>query len=74
VIHEFVIMKLGTEAGNEFDEEDEPNVYWEIETPVGQESTGTFTAPAEPGDYEVVCGTPGHILSGMVGTLHVVQP
>jgi uncharacterized cupredoxin-like copper-binding protein len=74
VVHEFVIMKLGTTVGQDFDAEDEGNIYWEIETPVGQESEATFTAPAEPGDYQIVCGTPGHYIAGMVGTLHVVAP
>ena len=31
VVHNFVIMKLGTTAGDFFDEEDVPNVYWEVE-------------------------------------------
>jgi len=74
VIHDFAIMKLGTTVGTDFDEEDQGNIYWKIQTPIGQEATGTFTAPEEPGDYQVVCGVPGHYISGMLATLHVVAP
>jgi uncharacterized cupredoxin-like copper-binding protein len=34
--------------------------------------TGIFTAPTDPGEYQIVCGTPGHFMSGMVGKLTVV--
>jgi uncharacterized cupredoxin-like copper-binding protein len=72
VVHNFVIMKLGTSAGAMFDEEDIPNVYWEVELQPGGTVNTSFTAPAEPGEYEVVCRTEGHIASGMTGTLTVV--
>ena len=72
VVHNFVIMKLGTTAGDRFDEEDMPNVFWEVEIQPGG-STGTaFTAPTEPGEYQVVCRTEGHIASGMTAKLAVV--
>lgn len=74
VEHEFVIMKLGTSVGNDFGDEDEENIYWEVELLPNDKSTVTFTAPAEPGEYQVVCGTPGHFMAGMVGTLTVVAP
>ena len=72
VVHNFVIMKLGTSAGPMFDEEDVPNVYWEVELVPGASVETSFTAPSEPGDYEVVCRTEGHIASGMTGKLTVV--
>jgi len=72
VVHNFVIMKLGTSAGPMFDEEDLPNVYWEVELLPGADTNTSFTAPTEPGDYEVVCKTEGHIASGMTGKLTVV--
>jgi len=65
-------MKLGTSAGPMFDEEDLPNVYWEVELLPGADTNTSFTAPTEPGDYEVVCKTEGHIASGMTGKLTVV--
>lgn len=72
VVHNFVIMKLGTSAGDFFDEEDVPNVYWEIELQPGGSVDTSFTAPSEPGEYEVVCRTEGHIVSGMTAKLTVV--
>jgi len=72
VVHNFVIMDLGTTAGSMFDDEDVPNVYWEVELPPGGSTETSFTAPTEPGEYEVVCRTEGHIASGMTGKLIVV--
>ena len=73
VVHNFIIMKLGTSAGDTFEEDDQPNVFWEErDIPPGSDLSVTFTAPTEPGDYQVVCRTPGHIASGMVATLTVV--
>lgn len=72
VVHNFVIMKLGTSAGELFDDEDLPNVYWEVEVNPGGEEHVTFTAPSEPGDYQLVCRTKGHLAAGMTGTITVV--
>lgn len=72
VVHNFVIMKLGISAGDVFDDEDKPNVYWEIELQPGGSASTTFTAPSEPGEYEVICRTEGHIASGMAAKLTVV--
>jgi uncharacterized cupredoxin-like copper-binding protein len=74
VIHEFVIMKFGQTVGDDFGPEDEENIYWEIEAEVGDSVTGTFTAPTEPGEYQIVCGTEGHFMAGMIGKLTVVAP
>ena len=35
VVHEFVIMKLGTTVGEDFGDEDEGNIYWEVEVEPG---------------------------------------
>ena len=72
VVHNFVIMKLGTTAGDSFDDEDVPNVYWETEVVPGGSVNTTFTAPSEPGEYQVICRTEGHIVSGMTAKLTVV--
>jgi uncharacterized cupredoxin-like copper-binding protein len=72
VVHNFVIMKLGTTAGDFFDEEDLPNVYWEVELQPGGTTDTSFTAPTAPGEYEVICRTEGHIASGMTAKLTVV--
>ena len=73
VVHEFVIMKLGTTVGADFGPEDEPNIYWEIEVQPGSNETATFTAPT-PGEYQVVCGISGHFMAGMIASLTVVAP
>ncbi len=73
VVHNFVIMNLGVTAGPMFEGDDEANVYWqERDIPSGGDFSVTFIAPSEPGVYEVVCRTEGHIASGMVGKLIVV--
>lgn len=74
VVHEFVIMKLGTTVGEDFGAEDEENIYWEVEVLPGESATTTFPAPSEPGEYQLVCGTEGHFIAGMVGSLTVVAP
>jgi len=74
VEHEFVIMNLGQTVGDDFGDEDEGNIYWEVEAEGGESVTATFTAPTEPGVYQVVCGTEGHFVAGMVGKLTVVAP
>jgi uncharacterized cupredoxin-like copper-binding protein len=71
VEHEFVIFKLGTDAGEKFGDEDEENIYWEVEVMPGQSVTTTFTAPSEPGEYYVTCGIEGHLEAGMIGKLIV---
>ena len=74
VIHEFVIMNFGQTIGDDFGDEDEGNLSWEVEAEPGKTVTATFTAPTEPGEYQVVCGTEGHFIAGMVGKLTVVAP
>jgi plastocyanin len=73
VIHNLVVMKLATNAGAMFVAEDVPNVFWEVEVPAGGSADTTFTAPTEPGEYQVICRTEGHIASGMVAKLIVVS-
>lgn len=72
VVHEFVIFKLGTDAGEKFGDEDEENIYWEVEVGPGESSTTTFIAPGDPGEYYVTCGIEGHLEAGMNGKLIVV--
>ena len=72
VVHNFVIMKQGTSAGTEFTDEDVPNIYWQVELAPGGSTKTSFVAPSDPGDYEVVCRTPGHVQAGMTAKLTVV--
>jgi uncharacterized cupredoxin-like copper-binding protein len=73
VVHNFVIMKFGTSAGPSFDDQDVPNVFWQVELQPGSSTNTSFTAPTDPGDYEVVCRTEGHIAAGMAAKLTVVS-
>jgi uncharacterized cupredoxin-like copper-binding protein len=66
-------MQLGKTAGTEFTDEDLPNVYWQVEIAPGGSTETSFIAPSEPGEYEVVCRTPGHVQAGMVAKLIVVE-
>ena len=72
VVHDFIIMNLGADVGQSFEGDDEQNMYWKAEQGPGTSSTYTFTAPSQPGEYQVVCGIPGHYLAGMVAKLVVV--
>ena len=72
VEHEFVVFNFGTDAGAKFGDEDEANIYWEVEVQPGQSATETFVAPNEPGEYYVTCGIEGHLEAGMLGKLIVV--
>ena len=72
VVHNFIVMKLGADAGTEFDDEDTPNVYWQVQLEPGGSTTATFTAPPDAGEYQIVCSTPGHLMAGMVAKLIVV--
>lgn len=72
VVHQFAIMKYGTKITENFEDKDRQNVYWMIELQPGDQTSTTFTAPPQPGEYQFVCGTPGHFISGMVGKLTVV--
>jgi uncharacterized cupredoxin-like copper-binding protein len=74
ILHNFVIMKLGTEVTMPFDEDDKANVYWEEAVNPGDSTSTTFTAPSDPGEYQLVCSTPGHLEAGMIGKLTVVAP
>ncbi len=73
VVHDFVIMNSGVTVGEKYDDEDKANIYWMAEIQPGSDETTTFIAPTEPGEYQVVCGIPGHYSAGMVATLTVVD-
>ena len=69
--HEWVIIKKGMEVTIPFDADDEDKVFWEMEAEPGETKTETFTAPSDPGEYTIVCGTPAHLEQGMSGSLTV---
>jgi uncharacterized cupredoxin-like copper-binding protein len=72
--HSFVIMKLGTQASMTFSDQDKANSLFQMVLQPGQTQSQTFTAPDQPGDYEVVCSTPGHLAAGMTAKLTVTKP
>jgi uncharacterized cupredoxin-like copper-binding protein len=72
VTHSFIIMRYGENVGEHFNEEDLPNVYWQVEVQPGEKGVFVFTAPDQPGVYQLVCGMAGHVEAGMIGTLEVV--
>lgn len=70
--HEFAILKLGEHVTPPFGEKDEGKILWELDgVQPGTTKSDTFTAPTEPGEYDIICGIPGHIELGMVATLIV---
>jgi plastocyanin len=73
-VHEWVIIKKGETVDVPWGASDESKIVWELDDiQPGESKTATFTAPTEPGDYQIVCGTPAHIEQGMKGTLTVTQ-
>jgi uncharacterized cupredoxin-like copper-binding protein len=71
--HNFIIMNYATDAGDIFDDADKVNVFWEVALQPGDSETVVFTAPEQPGTYQVICGMPGHLQSGMIGKLIVTE-
>ena len=70
--HEFAILKLGEHVTPPFGDKDEEKIFWELDgVEAGKTKSDTFTAPTEPGEYDVICGIPGHIELGMTATLIV---
>lgn len=72
VVHNIVVMKYGQTVGDMFDDADLPNIYWELELGPGESGSATFTAPGEPGEYQIICRAPGHLAAGMTAKLIVV--
>lgn len=73
--HDFIILKKGIEVQNSFNHEKQmDNIYFHAELESNNADTFTFTAPTEPGEYQVICGIPGHFQAGMTGKLTVVAP
>jgi len=74
VEHSFIIMKLGDEVKNHFTDADMQNAYWKhLAIEPGETVADTFTAPSDPGTYQIVCAVPGHFEAGMVAKLIVVK-
>ena len=57
-----------------FNDDDQANALQTFKLKAGESQVFTFTAPADPGEYQVVCDIAGHGEAGMVGNMKVVQP
>lgn len=74
VTHSFIIMKFGYHVNTHFTDADKPNIFWEVsQIAPGQSIADNFTAPSDPGEYQIVCGVGGHFEAGMVAKLIVVK-
>jgi uncharacterized cupredoxin-like copper-binding protein len=71
--HNWAIVALGQEVPEPYvGGEDQPGLfYWSADVvPPAETEVYTFTAPAEPGSYQVICTVPGHY-PAMQGILEV---
>jgi uncharacterized cupredoxin-like copper-binding protein len=72
VTHDWVLMDKGYTVAQPYTpSRDDSHVVVRFSVDPGQTQTVTFTAPTDPGSYEVVCAVPGHLENGMEGTLTV---
>lgn len=72
IAHDFIILKKGVEIKGSFDHEKQmDDMYFHAMLDPGKSGEFTFTAPAEPGDYQIICGVLGHFQAGMIATLTV---
>ena len=70
--HEFALLKKDQHVEPPFGDKDEDKIFWELDgVDAGETKSDTFTAPTEPGEYDIICGIPGHIELGMIATLIV---
>lgn len=71
--HDFLILKKGIEVKGKFDHDKQMgDVFFHAMLQPQKSGTFTFTAPSEPGDYQIVCGIAGHFQAGMIAKLTVV--
>ena len=68
--HTLDILKKGEQLST-YQAEDEDKILWSLAAPARETKSGTFTAPAEPGEYQIICRVPGHLSVGMRATLIV---
>ena len=73
--HDFIILKKGAVVTGSFDHNKQmDDMFFHAMLDAGKANTFTFTAPAEAGEYQIVCGIAGHFQAGMIGKLMVVAP
>jgi uncharacterized cupredoxin-like copper-binding protein len=75
VEHSFFILKKGYQVQAHYTDADKTHVFWGLDhIAPGQSFKASFLAPVDPGEYQIVCGVPGHFEAGMIAKLIVVQP
>ncbi len=73
--HDFIILKKGITIQGSFNQEKQKDdIYFHAILESEKEGAFTFTAPAEAGEYQIICGIPGHFQAGMIARLTVVAP
>jgi uncharacterized cupredoxin-like copper-binding protein len=69
--HDFVIMNFGTTAGDNFDDDDMPNIYWRVDLQPGRiRPRPSQRRPARR--VPLICAVEGHLQAGMIGKIIVV--
>jgi plastocyanin len=71
VEHSFVILKKGYAFTSPYNDNDKANTLQAFTVQAGETRTVTFTSPAEPGEYQVICDIAGHAEAGMEARLIV---
>jgi len=70
--HIFGILKKGEHVTPPYNStKDKDKIMWELIVQAEDTKSGTFTAPTEPGEYDIICRILGHMQQGMVATLIV---
>jgi uncharacterized cupredoxin-like copper-binding protein len=70
--HDFIILKKGVKVKGSFDHEKQmDDIYFHAMLKAGKSGEFTFTAPAEAGEYQIICGVLGHFQAGMIASLIV---
>lgn len=72
--HDWVLLDLGPSVETFTDLSPDRVLARVEEVPAGETVSVTFTAPSQPGTYQVICSIPGHLEQGMRGTLTVSGP
>ena len=57
-----------------YDQDDIESTIFSLSVNPGESKTGEFKTPLAPGEYDVICGQPGHAEKGIVGKIIVIQP
>jgi plastocyanin len=70
-VHNWVLLDPATDPATVTEENQAEYELASLRAEPAQSGSGTFTAPAEAGDYPVICSVAGHLAAGMKGTLTV---